>query len=395
MAIETRRLYFDDPHQADFEARVLDRRRHQGKPALVLDQTCFYPEGGGQPADRGTLSGKTVLHVFELEGEILHILENEPPGEIVRGMIDWDTRFDHMQQHAGQHVLSQCFHKLLSGKTVSFHLGEKLSTLEIALNSITDPDQDRVEACANRAVFQNKEIKTYYVEGSDVAVVPLRRPPKKSGRIRVVEVAGFDYSACGGTHPRHTGEIGLIKLLKREKIRNNLRFEFVCGFRALEDYRVRNRVLSEVAARFSAGEAELSGVVDKLLSEQKENARSLKKLRSRLIEREARDLVRDSRDPIILEQFRERTAQDVRQLALEVIQSPGRVVLFGIRSGERAHVVMARSEDVAFDMRDLIPMVSTMLNAKGGGRPSLVELVGERPEALAEALEAARQNLKI
>ncbi len=395
MAIKTRRLYFDDPYQTDFEATVLDTRRYQGKPALVLDQTCFYPEGGGQPADRGTLSGETVLHVLEQEGEILHILENEVPEKTVRGTIDWDTRFDHMQQHAGQHVLSQCFHELLSGKTMSFHLGEKLSTLEIALSSITDPDQDRVEACANRAVFQDREIRTYFVEESDVAGVPLRRPPKKSGRIRVVEVAGFDYSACGGTHPRRTGEIGLIKLLKREKIRNNLRFEFVCGFRTLEDCRMRNRILSEVAVKFSAGEEDLPAVVDKLLSEQKENARSLKKLQSRLIQQEARDLVRDSRDPIILGQFRERTAQDVRQLALEVIQSPGRVVLFGMRAGERAHVVMARSEDVAFDLRELIPVVAPLLNAKGGGRPSLVELVGGRPDALSEALEAACQNLKL
>jgi alanyl-tRNA synthetase len=395
MAIQTKRLYFDDPYQADFEAKVLDRRTHQEKPALILDQTCFYPEGGGQPADRGTLSGVTVLHVLEQDGEILHILEDEIPGDTVKGVIDWDTRLDHMQQHTGQHVLSQCFHRLLSGKTLSFHLGEKLSTLEIGLSSITDPDQDRIEACANRAVFQNREIKTYFVEGSEVSSVPLRRPPKKSGRIRVVEAVGFDYSACGGTHPRWTGEIGLIKILRREKIRSNLRFEFVCGNRALEDYRMKNQILTEVAARFSAGEADLPAVVDKLLSEQKESARIMKKLRSRLIEQEARDLVRDSHDPIILEQFKERTAQDVRQLALEVIQNPGRVVLFGLQSGERAHMVMARSEDMALDLRELIPVVSPVLNARGGGRPSLVELAGDRPEALTEALNAARQNLKI
>ncbi len=395
MAIQTKRLYFDDPYQADFEGKILDRRTHQEKPALILDQTCFYPEGGGQPADRGSLSGVTVLHVLEQDGEILHILEDEIPGDTVKGVIDWDTRLDHMQQHTGQHVLSQCFHRLLSGKTLSFHLGEKLSTLEIGLPSITDSDQDRIETCANRAVFQNREIKTYFVEGSEVSSVPLRRPPKKSGRIRVVEAVGFDYSACGGTHPHRTGEIGLIKILKREKIRSNLRFEFVCGNRALEDYRMKNRILTEVAARFSAGEADLPAVVDKLLSEQKESARIMKKLRSRLIEQEAREMVRDSHDPVILEQFKERTAQDVRQLALEVIQSPGRVVLFGLQSGERAHMVMARSEDMAIDLRELIPVVSPVLNARGGGRPSLVELAGDRPEALTEAMNAARQNLKI
>jgi alanyl-tRNA synthetase len=395
MTKETRRLYFDDPYLTDFEATVLDTRRHQGKPAVVLDRTCFYPEGGGQPSDRGTLSGRTVLHALEQEGEILHILDNELPEKSVKGKIDWETRFDHMQQHAGQHVLSQCFHELLSGKTVSFHLGENISTLEIALGSISDPDQDRVEACANHAVFQDREIRTYFVEGPDVAGIPLRRPPKKSGRIRVVEVTGFDYSACGGTHPRRTGEIGLIKLLKRERIRSNLRFEFVCGFRALRDYRMRNRVLSDVAVKFSAGEEDLPAVVDKLFSEQKENARSLKKLRSQVIQQEARELAEASEDPVILLQFAERPARDVRQLALEVIQNPGRVVLFGVRVEKRAHVVMARSEDLAIDLRELIPVVSPLLNAKGGGRPSLVELVGDRPGALAEALAAAGANLKL
>ncbi len=395
MATQTMRLYFEDPYRIDFEARVLERRIHQGKPAFVLDQTCFYPEGGGQPSDRGTLSGVPVLHVLEQEGEILHVLEKEIPGDTVQGSVDWATRLDHMQQHAGQHVLSQCFDRLLSGKTLSFHLGEKISTLEIGLASITDADLDRIEACANQAVIQNKEIRTYFVEESEVSHVPLRRPPKKTGRIRVVEAVGFDYSACGGTHPQRTGEIGVIKILKREKIRGNLRFEFVCGNRALEDYHQKNRILSEVAARFSAGETDLPAVVDKLLSEQKESARTMKRLRSRMLEQEARELIRDADEPIILAQFQERTAQEVRQLALEIIRNPGLVVLFGLRSGEKgAHVVLARSQDVGHDLRELIPVVSPQLNAKGGGRESLVELAGDRPEALTQALESARQHLK-
>jgi alanyl-tRNA synthetase len=395
MTIQTKRLYFEDPYLTDFEASILDRRTHLDKPAVVLDQTCFYPEGGGQPADKGTLSGVPVLHVMELEGEILHVLQNEVAGETVQGIVDWATRLDHMQQHAGQHVLSQCFDRLLSGRTLSFHLGDRISTLEIGLVSITDQDLDRIEDCANQAVIQNREIRTYFVDGSEVSRVPLRKPPQKTGNIRVVEAVGFDYSACGGTHPRRTGEIGLIKILKSEKMRGNLRFEFVCGNRAVKDYRRKARILSGIAEKFSASDTDLPAMMDKFLSEQKESARALKKLRGRLLEQEARDLIRDLEGAVCQLRFEERTAQEVRQLALEIIRNPGLVVLFGLQSGERAHVVLARSRDVDLDMRELVPVISPLLNARGGGRESLVELAGDKPEALTPALDAAREHLKL
>ncbi len=395
MAIETRRLYFEDPYRVEFEARVLARRDLPEGQALILDQTCFYPEGGGQPADKGSLSGVEVTHVFEQDDEILHLMASPVADEAVTGRIDWDTRFDHMQQHSGQHVLSQCFHKLLNGKTVSFHLGEKISTLEIALASITDADIARIEDCANRAVFQNREIETYFVERDEIARVPLRKPPQKSGRIRVVEVAGFDYTACGGTHPRRTGEIGCIKLLKQERIRNHVRFEFVSGGRALRDYGRKQVVLSDLALKFSSGEADLPLAVDKLMTEHKELKRELRKLEERILQHEAREMVRNSAAPVIVKLFEEGSPQELRQLALAVIRSPGRVTLFGLRTGERAHLIMARSEDLEVDLRDLIPMVSPLLDAKGGGRPSLVELVGTKPSALAAALEKARAGIKL
>ncbi len=395
MAIETKRLYFEDPYRTDFEARVLSRRDLLEGQALILDQTCFYPEGGGQPADRGILCGVEVKHVFEQGGEILHLVASPVSDDGVRGRIDWEARFDHMQQHSGQHVLSQCFHRLLNGKTVSFHLGEKISTLEIALPSITDEDVARVEDCANRAVFENREIQTYFVDEDEIVRVPLRKPPQKAGRIRVVEVAGFDFTACGGTHPRRTGEIGCIKLLKQVKIRNNVRFEFVSGGRALQDYSRKQRILADLALKFSSGEADLPLAVDKMMTEQKGLKRELRKVGERVLQHEALEMVREVDEPVIAKLFEEGSAQEVRQLALAVIRNSGFVTLFGLRSGDKAHLIMARSEDLALDLRDLIPVVSPLLDAKGGGRPSLVELVGKNPAALAAALDRARGAIKL
>ena len=229
----TQRLYFKDVYLTQFQARIISRSTIDGEPAVVLDQTCFYPEGGGQPSDSGWLNEIPVTKVLEQDGEIIHVLEKEMPEESVSGKIDWDVRFDHMQQHAGQHILSQCFHELLQGKTLSFHLGKVVSTLEIGLSDLSENQLSAVEKQANLMVFTDIPIKTYFVEPDGLESVPLRKPPQKAGTIRVVEVAEFDYSACGGTHPCRTGEIGLIKILKKDRIRNNLRFEFVCGYRAL------------------------------------------------------------------------------------------------------------------------------------------------------------------
>ena len=394
MSIETKRLYFDNPYQTEFEAEVLGRMEYQGKPAVILDQTVFYPEGGGQPSDKGKLSDVAVQHVLEQDGKILHIVDQPVAGKTVTGKIDWDRRFDHMQQHAGQHVLSQCFDKLLSGRTMSFHLGEHISTLEIAVSALTDADVDRVEACANLAVFQNREIKTYFVDEAGLSQVPLRKPPQKQGRIRVVEVAGFDFSACGGTHPGRTGEIGLIKLLKRDKIRNNTRFEFVCGRRALWDYRSKHRILTDVSVKFSSGESDLPKAVDKFLLEHKDNLRALKKLRGQALQQEAQEIAREMQEPAALVKiFQDRPVQDVRQLALSLIQAPGRVVFLGVQSGSHAHVIMGRCDALSLDMRDLIPVVSPLLNARGGGRPSLVEMAGDKPEALQAALDEAKNRI--
>jgi len=395
MPLLTKRLYFEDAYRTEFAARVLAAREYNHRPAVILDETCFYPEGGGQPSDRGTLSGQKIFKVVEQGGEILHVLEKGPPEGEVQGEIDWGVRFDHMQQHSGQHVLSQCFAKLFSGRTESFHLGEQVSTLEISLDSLSQENLDRVEHCANLVVFQNREIKTYFVEPGDLARVPLRKPPKKKGSIRVVEVGGFDYTACGGTHPRWTGEIGLIKLLRSERIRNHMRFEFVCGGRALRDYRFRDHILAETAAKFSAGEAELPALVDKLKSEHKELTRSVKKLSDRLILQEAEDLIRSEKESVSLKVFHNRPLPEVRRLALAVIRHPGRVLLWGLPAGPRVHVVLARSHDVDVDLRELMPILSPLLNGKGGGRPSLVEMAGDKPDSLEAALQTARHTIKL
>lgn len=391
---ETKRLYLEDPYRTEFEAKVKEKTIYEQKPALILDQTCFYPESGGQPSDKGTIDHSKVLAVIQKNERILHVLDKDVLSQKVKGKIDWEIRFDHMQQHAGQHILSQSFHSLLRGKTLSFHLGKDFSSIEIDLRKISEEDVENVEILANKIVFQDREIHTIVIPEKNVGSVPLRKPPVKKGLIRVVEVSGFDYSACGGTHPRRTGEIGLIKVLKWEKIRNNIRFEFVCGNRALRDYMMRNRVLRQAAVRLTVNELDVAASVEKLSADYKDQKRTAKKMQEKILQYEAQEIVQSSKERIFRKIFTDRMLEEVRLLALLIIKKGDYTVLFGLKKEERAHLVLACAENLGLDMRELIPVVSPFLKGKGGGRPSLVEISGERSDNLNDVLEKAYQFIK-
>lgn len=390
----TRRLYFEDACQKSFEAAVVEKLNYEGKPAVVLDQTCFYPESGGQPADRGTMNGVNVIHVLEDGEKIIHILDKELAAPKIRGAVDWDRRFDYMQQHSGQHILSQCFIELWDGETLSFHLGEAVSTLEIGLREIRESDAERVESRANEIIFEDREIKTYFIPDDKISAIPLRRPPQKEGLIRIVEVSGFDYSACGGTHCRRTGEVGVIKINKWDKIRGNIRFEFLCGRRALQDYTWKNRSLVAMGQKLSVHERDISASVEKMLQEIKQAKKRMRKLQEQLAVYEAREIIQKATGRIIKEIWAGKTPEEGKLLALNIIRAGEFAVLFGIRGEENDRLIFASSEKLPLDMRELVPVVFSRVAGKGGGSPSLVEIVMEKKENLEEILAVSLEYIE-
>ena len=388
-SIETRRLYYEDVYLLEFDAEVVARTEHEGLPAVMLDRTAFYPESGGQPWDRGTLGGVEVVKVLDLDGTILHVLKSEIAGGAVHGRVDRPTRFDHMQQHTGQHVLSQAFYEMLKGETLSFHLGPDVSTLEIGLRAISDGEWDRIEDRANAIVWEDREVKTYFIPEEKIGEVPLRRPPKKQGLLRVVEVDGFDYSACGGTHCRRTGEIGMIKLTGIEKLRGNLRFEFRCGGRALRDYRGKDRTVRKLAGAFSCSDGDVAAQVEKLAADNKAMKKRARRLEERLAAFEAGEVIRAASGPVITGVLEDKTPDEARFLALNIIKSGEFAVVYGVRGESQGHLIAARSDSLPVDLRKLVPAVGAVVPCKGGGGPSLVELVMPEKARLQEAVETA------
>ena len=263
----TTRLYYHDTYLRAFDATIVERA-DEGR-RLYLDRSAFYPTSGGQPHDRGTLGGMDVVDVVDEDDRVAHVLAAPYEGPAsVHGVIDWARRWDHVQQHTGQHLLSGAFEALFDWPTVSVHFGDVLSTLELRTPGISPAQLRRVEEQANALVAENRAVTVTFEDAA--AVAPrLRRPSARTGTLRIVSIEGHDTSACGGTHVRSTGEIGAILLRRAEKIRDNVRVEFLCGARAIRRARADYDALSGIAAQLSAGLDEVAPLVAARVEEAK------------------------------------------------------------------------------------------------------------------------------
>ena len=288
----TERLYYDDSHLLEFDARVVAAEPGEGGlTAVRLDRTAFYPTGGGQPTDTGSLGRARVVECVDLEDDgVLHLVEGQPPavGSEVRGVVDWPRRLDHIQQHTGQHILSQAFIELFGAQTRSFRMMAEACEVDLDLAEPSDEKIERAVARANEVVWADREVKVHRVAPQEAARLPLRKDSGRAGPLRVVEIQGFDSSPCGVTHARRTGEVGLVAARQWERARGLVRVTFVAGGRALEDYRRANRAARRVATLFSVVRDEAPAAVERLQNENKSLLRRMRALEEQAARAEAR-----------------------------------------------------------------------------------------------------------
>lgn len=395
------RLYYADAYLREFDARVIERLAWDGRPAVVLERTAFYPASGGQPNDTGTLNGVSVVDVVEREpdGAVVHILASELLEDVVHGELDWSRRFDHMQQHTGQHVLSQAFIVALGVETVGFHLGAEVSTVDLNRAPLSEDQLDAAETLANEAVFSDRPVNTRFVDQDELAMLPLRKLPQMAGPIRIVEVTGFDWSPCGGTHCRRTGEVGVIKVVRAERRGAETRVHFLCGARALADYRRKNRLVLDLAARFSVGDWELTDAVERLSEEAHASRKQVQALQDQLLDYEAAALIAEAEAlvgaRVVGHVYTDRTVDELRHLAQRLTAEPGVVALLGLGGiGDKAQFVFARSTDLPHDMNALLHTACQAVGGGGGGRPNFAQGGGPDGARVEEALNVAWQRLR-
>ena len=368
----TERLYYQDAYQTGFQARVVERVEQNGRLAVVLDRTCFYPASGGQPADRGALSGQPVADVYVREdGAVVHLVEGELWSDEVTGEIDWPRRFDHMQQHTGQHILSQAFIRTAGAGTASFHLGADSATIDLDNDRLQPQQVEAAELLANRIVWENRPVRANMVGVAEAEQLALRKLPEvHEGLVRLIDIDQFDLNACGGTHVAQTGEVGLIKIVRLERQRGNLRATFLCGGRALLDYRQKNSLVNRLSTTLTTGVDQVEASVGNLRDELQAARRQLRHQASQLLDYEAERLLAQTPPGdglrIVRRAYTDRDPAELRALANLIAAAPGSVALLGT-GGQRTQLVLARSDDAPGQMDQLLRQLLPMLGGAGGG----------------------------
>jgi alanyl-tRNA synthetase len=408
----TKRLYYHDPYLTRFSARVVENLQWEGQPAVVLDRTAFYPTGGGQPTDTGLLretgmAGGTavpgdvpVVEVVERaeDGEVVHVLARPMKAQEVEGEVNWDRRFDLMQQHTGQHILSAVFLEAFEANTVGFHLSDEYATIDLDRAPLSAEDLFKVEDLVNSIVFENREAVARFVPDEEVPSLPLRKALAHEGPVRVVEIPDLDCSACGGTHVRATGEVGLIKITRSERRGDETRVEFLCGRRALGDYCSKNAMLMNLAREYTVGHWEVADLVHRLVGELKEARRELRHARDALLDAEATALWHQGAvigpARVVHALLPGRAPDDLKHLAQRLVDQPQTAVLLASgQSGQKGFFTFARSADLEVHMGALVRQACQVIGGGGGGRPEFAQGGGPQGDRVVSALESALGSL--
>ena len=375
-----KRLYYVDTYCKSFKTRVVRESQDiEGNWTIVLENTAFYPTGGGQPHDTGTLNGVSVLNVEEVDGEIRHTLaENLGSKAEVEGVIDWERRFDHMQQHAGQHILTAAFVELFEYPTVSFHLGQDIVSIDLDVAAISPEQLVLAEELANKIILENRAIETLWVTEKDLDQYRLRKQVAVTGEIRLVIIPNYDTNGCGGTHPSSTGQVSALKILSTERQRGKVRVHFVCGGRVLQQLKRKNQVLADTSKLLSTPDAGVSEAVRKLLETNHSLEKALGEAQETLLAFEGKALLNNQEQGVVKAIFSGRTVQELQKLARLLVAEDDEVIVLLVAENEnRLQFVAARGASVKLSMKQVSSAALPLINGKGGGSDAFVQGGGE------------------
>src|SRR5262245_23663130 len=397
----TAKLYWEDAHLTRFAARVTDAWLQGAHRIVALDQSAFYPTGGGQPCDTGSINAARVIDVeMGDDGRILHRLGPDVSvsvGEEVTCEVDWRRRREMTQQHTGQHILSQAFFRLFGAETKGFRITDRSTEIDLTLEAQPDEIERaiaRAEELANDVVFDNREIRVHYVTPEEAAALPLRKESFVADCVRVIEIADYDWSPCGGMHAKRPGEVGLIAVRGWERAKKMARVHFLCGVRALNDYRQVSRTADAIARKFSAGREEVESSVNRLFEENKSLLRRARELAQIAAIVEAHELI-EGAEPvegvrIVSRVFKERDVEELNLLAHRLVDGDNVVALLATKDNETARLVFARSANLSTDMNALMRVACERLGGRGGGKSDFAHGGGTKVIELDQALEMSR-----
>lgn len=384
-------LYYSSPYTAEWETTVKLAFEKDGKCFVVLEGTSFYPTGGGQPNDTGSINGINVLDVFTENDEVIHQLEELPETLSVSCKLNWDRRFDHMQHHTGQHLLSAVCYSLYDARTISFHLGTEYATIDVETERLTQTQLDTIERTVNEQIYKNRKVQTYFVTEEKLKQLPLLKLPKVTENIRIVEIEGIEHNACGGTHVSSTAEIGMIKLLKAEKQKGAIRLYFKCGQRALLDYNESLKILGSISAKFNTSRIEVLNRIERWEADQIEMEAEMKRLKEENNSYLAKELVTNAKNKTLIYVFEGKSFDDTKELASKMANENDLVLLFAAIPENRIILMHNGTREIScgtFFKENL-----RTFNGKGGGSDKSAQAGFSTTEDMKRFMEFARTNL--
>lgn len=374
----TKKLYIDNPYLKETNAKVIDKIFKNDNFYLTLDRTIFYPNmSGGQPKDLGTINEKEVLDIYEENSNIIHVLKEDIDSEDVIIKIDWTNRFDLMQQHTGQHIISAAFLKLFNAPTESFYIGEKYASIDIDISDITNKEISQIEVLSNKIIQSNFNITSKILDTNEVSEVYLSKVPKEEKYIRMVSIENISASPCSGTHVSNTGEVGLIKIINTSKSKGNIRVSFMCGNRALKDYFLKSDIINKLAFSLSTG---TSGLMDKFFKI-KDDKEVLQKenriLRDELIEIKGNILL-DKKKNIghinyILEDLKDIDKKELNLISSYLNKETDLIQIYKLKNENQGMFLISRSNNLNIDLKELFELISQKIIVNGGGSKEKIQ----------------------
>ena len=400
MTSETEKLFYKDQYIKEFEGKVLEVTERDGKFHVFLDKTAFFPGGGGQASDLGTLDGKEVIDVIEEGDKIAHILnEKIEEGKVVKGIIDWNRRHDEMQQHLAQHVLSGCFFSMFNANTAGIHLGHDVSTVDI-IGNIREDMIKKAEKRANEVIKENHKVNFIMTDREKAQAMGLRRDlATDDNSIRVVQIEDLDINACCGVHPSNTLELQMIKIKGWVPHKGNTRIEFLAGDRAVSYALDRDNILSEICKKLNTADIEAINRINNLNNDYAEVLEEKKKLKNELSKYEVQNLINSaekSNDFIIISKIYENEDMKyLNKLATSLTEENNRVVLFAVKGKDKANLLFAVSKNLKEkNMGALVKETLALIDGKGGGSPLIAQGGGKNVENLEKAMEYALEKVR-
>ncbi|WP_160671692.1 alanine--tRNA ligase-related protein [Clostridium sp. C8-1-8] len=387
----TEKLFYKNSYICEAECEVENIIEKGDSYEVILKSTPFYPEGGGQTCDLGTIDNIKVEYVYEEDDIIYHVLKEKPEGKFVMCKVDYDRRLDHIQQHSGEHLLSAAFFKLFKIVNAGFHLGEDYVTIDMLFKDMTEEMIREIENEVNKYIYRNEPISTYFLTKEEALKLPLRKGIKAEGKIRIVQMGETtDFSACCGTHVVRTGEVGIVKIIKYENYKGMTRIYFKCGLRALKDYQEKQACITNLTRSLSVEASGISNVINNQRNEISELKRKLSDLYGNLAKREADKLLSNSESRFITATYEEEGFEFLEKLYDE-LKDKGYILILGSLKDKK--LILAHNGSFNFKCGNLFKEKLKDFGGKGGGNDKRAQASFEVESSIKNFIEYLREVL--